>query len=71
MSNVLAAQKWFGSGNRVKKVEEGRCVKAIVLILPNRLDKDAATKLDKAAMNEVVKNVVPKVEASRWNLVVK
>ena len=56
---------------RARKVDEGRWVNAIVLILPSRRDREAATKLDRAAMSEVVKKVLPSVPSSRWNRVVK
>lgn len=58
-------------GKSARKVEEGRWVNAIVLMLPSRFESDAATRFDRDAMKEVVKNVSPKVEGSRWNFVVK
>lgn len=56
---------------RARKVEEGRWVNAMVLIFPILRARDAATKLDRAAIIDVVKNVLPSVPSSRLNLVVK
>ena len=44
---------------------------AIVFTFPIRRAKEAATRLDSAAMSEVVKKVVPRVPSSSENLVVK
>jgi hypothetical protein len=43
----------------------------MVLMLPIRRARDAANRLDIAAMVEVVKKVVPRVPGSKLNLVEK
>ena len=46
-------------------------MKAIVLTFPMRRAREAAMRLERAAINEVVKKMVPRVPSSRLNLVVK
>jgi hypothetical protein len=61
--------KLDGMGIKARKTADGRWVNAIVLILPIRRARDAATRLDRAATSEVEKNVLPSVLSSRSNFV--
>ena len=67
----MAIGREFGMPMNARKTAEGRCVKTIVWILPNRLAIDDARSMDPAAMMEVVKKREPRRPSSRWNFHLK
>lgn len=68
---ALATPKVEGKGMSARKIAEGRWVKAMVLMLPIRRAREAATRLERLATKDVVKKVVPSVPSLRLNLVEK
>jgi hypothetical protein len=71
MRKSMATGREFGMPMSARKIAEGRCVKTIVWILPNRLAIDDARSMDPAAMMEVVKNREPRRPSSIWNFHLK
>lgn len=71
MRNIIANGKEFGTPMSARKMADGRCVKTIVLMLPNRLAMLEATSMEPAAMMEVVKNREPRRPSSRLNFHLK
>ena len=59
------------SGTRIKRTFDGRCVKTIVLIKPNREARREATNADKPARMFAQKKTAPRVPGStpkrKWN----
>lgn len=69
--NIIAKGRESGIPISARKIAEGRCVKTIVLILPNRLAIEEARSMDPAAMMEVVKKREPRRPSSRLNFDLK
>lgn len=65
MRRVMASGSWEGMPIKAKHMDEGRCVKTIVLIFPNRRAMEAAARMEIAEMMLVVKKRVPMVDSER------
>lgn len=71
MRNIIANGKEFGMPISARKMADGRCVKTIVLTLPNRLAILEATSMEPAAIMDVVKKSEPRRPSSRSNFHLK
>jgi len=67
----IAKGREFGMPMSARKMAEGRCVKTIVWMLPNRLAIEEARSMEPAAMMEVVKKREPRRPSSRLNFDLK
>lgn len=68
---MSASGRELGTGMRERKMEEGRCVKTIVLMLPIRFASEEATSIEPAVMKEVMKKMLPSFPSGRENLFLK
>ncbi len=68
MRSARAEPKRDGMGRSARQMAEGRCVKAMVLMLPIRCGKAAANRLETAEIIEVVKKVLPSTSEPKSNL---
>jgi hypothetical protein len=66
MRRIIASGSEFGIGMRARKIEDGRCVKTIVLTFPNLFAMEEAKSIDMAAIRLVTKNRDPNF--SSWSL---
>ena len=71
MRKSMAKGREFGMPIMARNMAEGRCVKTIVWMLPNRLAMLEASSMEPAAMMEVVKKSDPRRPSSRWNFDLK
>lgn len=66
--NSIASDNDSGIGIKARNIDDGRCVKTIVLTFPNRLAMDEARSTEIAAIMLVTKKRDPSFPSSRLNL---
>jgi len=66
--NSIASVRVRGTGINTRKMDEGRCVKTIVWMLPILFARDEAMSMEKAAMKLVTKKIDPSLPSARSNL---
>jgi len=69
--NIIASGREFVAGINARKIEDGKCVKTIVWMLPILFAREEATSIEPAAMKLVTKNIVPTLPSARSNLMWK
>lgn len=68
MRSTIATGRELGTGINAKSKDDGKWVKTIVLILPNRFAIELATSMESAAMELVTKKRDPSFPSLRSNL---